>query len=202
MHRDRGLKGASAIFRISYPEYSLNAGTKRASDLVHQRDKRMVMAGNDQVSGQVRGGIGMPVDIPDAVDQCPVDREELVRIEEPLETRIMVPREYPEGDLLPERRDHGRKFAELLPGGQWDAMLHVAEKYEEIRVGLVDAAEESLLAFFAPAGEMEPVCGHIRLDSEVKVCGNEYPAGTFDHQRRAGCNKFQSHNSLITPLEG
>jgi hypothetical protein len=176
--------------------------SERASDLVLQVDHRMVMPGHDQPACQVWSRVGMPMDISGAIDHGPVPGKNLLWLKEPLYSGIVVSRYDLETDQFTQTGNGLRKLPVFLPAGERNIVFYIAKEEQEIGIDSPDAGCKPLQALGAPAPEIQPVPGHIRLDTEMEVCRDQYANGADDYKGRAVSDELKYHNGLNTFLAG
>ncbi|KAF5057032.1 hypothetical protein DSECCO2_361160 [anaerobic digester metagenome] len=162
----------------------------------------MVVADEHQVTREAGSRQGMTMKVADTVDHDPGPLRQFVRLEEPLDPGVVVAGHDQEGGASTERGEHFGELAPLLPRGEWDRLLDIAEQEEAIRPHPVDQIGHPLHPLKGPAREVPPVPLEVRLDPEVEVGDDQGPLRVHDQGRRPLGEKFDPHAIRISPRRG
>src|SRR5512137_1390738 len=99
----------------------------------------------------------MTVEVPDAIDDLPLLCADLIRPEIVLNSDIVVAREHPQRDPLPQSFQDTGQLKIFLSRECRDAVLDIAKEDKPVRIHAVDERKQPLQPGPAPAPEMKPV---------------------------------------------
>lgn len=144
----------------------------------------------------------MAVEVADTIYDSSFPCTDLPGPEVAFDTNVMVAREYPQGDPVPQRPEDPGKLKVLLTGYRGDAVLDIPEQDKAVRIGPVHDRKKSFNPGFAPAPEVKPVSGKIGFNPEMEISNNQVPLFPGYDQCRAVTDKFHVHNGLTNPFWG
>jgi hypothetical protein len=160
------------------------------------------MTADHEPSGQFRVRVGVSVQVPDAVNNRSLPREDLPGFTKTLNAGIVVPGQNPDRKKRAKTFKYLRDLPVLLPAGERDTVLDVPEKDEAVRLGIPYASYDPFGPFTASALEIKAMPGHIGLDTQVEIRDHKYPSCFFYEEGGAFRMKLQSHRIFMTSLDG
>ncbi len=154
----------------------------------------MVVADDDEVTGEFRVRMGVAVKVADAVDECALGREEFSGVKKATDTAVMVARSDGNRDPVAEFLQDARKFTVLLPARYRDVVFYVPQEEEEVGIRLFNAGEHALGPRGAPALDVDAVALEARFDAHVQVGDDQHAPVMLDQEGRAVLDKMKAHS--------